>query len=200
MQSFLNVLFSFGLKKLYLDKGTQNEQDHSVVYGYAVNLRKYANNSLLIDPTNLDQNMGFLTNTFVNSLRDDINFDVCLKEQFWYHVHKENDDIRKRFEQNEQFKLPGFVTGSSGDIRFDFVLSNIGIMPSVFKKESLHRVKSCYFAGLNETTSKITFSYFVTVNNLFCWSFLFNSHVIDDFIADEIIRNIKTLFCKVIEL
>ena len=198
MQAFLNILFSFGIKKLYKEKGNASEIDHSVVFGYAVNLRKFTDNSTIFG-SNLNENMGVCSNMFVSSMREEINFDEDFQTMFWSCVQAENNEILKRLDSNEQFKIP-YYFGSAGEICFDMVLSNIGIMATSYSKNSLHKVKSCYFTGVNEFTNKMGFSYFITVNNLLCWSFLFNSLVIDEEIIEIIIDNIKNIFNYIINV
>ena len=192
MQAFLNMIFSFGLKKLYEDRGNASETDHNVVFAYAVNLRKFSDDSSIFG-SDLNENMGVSTNIFVSSLREEIDFSQDFATMFWSCVRLENNEILKRLETNEQFKIP-HTFANSGQICFDMVLSNIGIMATSYSKESLHKVKSCYFTGVNEFTNKLGFSYFITVNNLLCWSFLFHSLVINDEIAETIIQNIKNFF------
>jgi len=198
MQAFLNIIFSFGIQKLYKNKGIKKEKDHTVVYGYAVNLRKFSNNSSIFGFNDLNENMGVHSNIFVSSLRDNIDFNKNISNEFWSNVQRENDELLKRLDSNEQFKIPQYL-GTQGEICFDAVLSNIGIMATSFDKDSLHKVKGCWFTSVNELQNKLIFSYFLTIQNTLYWSFLFNCLVISEEIADIIINNIKEIFYDIID-
>lgn len=199
MQAFLNMLFSFAFQRVYKQRGDPEDRDHSVIYGYAVNLRKFSSNPEMFGENNLNENMGVSTNVFVSHLKEDVDFSQDFSQLFWSCVQNESKEMLNRFQIDEQFKIPN-VLGSHGHLKFDLILSNVGIMnESYSQQESLHKVKSCYFTGVNELTNKIAFCYFITVNNQLCWSFLYNSFVIDEPIAEYIVTTVKEIFNKLFQ-
>ena len=193
MQAFINVLFSMAFKTLYNDLGDLSERNHTVVHSHAISLRQFAGDLSQFGQS-INDNMGFFANTFWYSCTDEITF-----ENFWDIAQRQTVTLHDKLKSGQQFKSPNYLNFDPSKPFSDFELSNLGVFSASFSSTSQHKIKSCFINVRSEVPIRLCFNNFITINNLLFWSFVYNSYVIHQDLADKMSQTVLDLFQKLID-
>jgi hypothetical protein len=198
INAFLTVVISLAYKKLY-QKYCSNDQDKNqeIHYGYTMSLRQFANNAEF-GPSAFE-NLGTFINYFINKIdkRIDMMNDDDWSGSFWPLVideHQKLVDMQKR-NQHMLSLNPQFNEHAA----YDYWLTNLGKMSSLYSSTSKHKVTSCRFYTSCPPEQIITFHNLITIDNQLFWSIVYNSIHFTEAAAKQITQTIDQIILKIVE-
>ena len=189
MQSFLNVLLSMACRKVYSDLGNETEKTKTIVTNYTVSLRPFAEDKSEFGYLNLSENMGFLIGFLYYMQTNEITL-----ENFWSNVCKENENIKQKLENKDQYKpISNFGEKEFDPYEYlvDTVITNLGILPDSFSLDSMHKIKSGFISLRSQFALRVFFNNLLTINGSLNWSFGYNSYFLSKHQADIFLQSLK---------
>jgi hypothetical protein len=196
LQPFLNILFAMTFQRVYQTFGNEKEINRNIILHHTINLRQY-HKDVTIFGENINERMGFYTNSFFYLLKKKITLD-----NFWILVQNETNEMLSRIQKNEHIPKENdaelFSKIKPSELFLDSMTSNLGIFSN---NETLQKIKMCFVNVKGETSDmnfkRFSFNNLITIDNRLHWSFIYNSFLVREqlasFIVDLTLENIKTL-------
>lgn len=190
MQSFLNVLFSMACRKMYTDLGDETEKNKTIFTLYVASLRQFAEDKSQFGEQNISENMGVFINPLYYMQSDEVTLD-----SFWSIVRKENENIKLKFENKDQYKSPIYSFDDKNfkpdEFYTDVIVSNVGIVPDRFSPEGLHKIKSAFISLRSHFACRLFCNNLCTLNGSLYWSFSYNSFFVNKHLVDMFLNTSK---------
>ena len=120
--------------------------------------------------------------------------DEVTLDNFWSIVRKENENIKLKLENKDQYKpISNFGEKEFNPYEYlvDTVITNLGILPDSFSLHSLHKIKSGFISLRSQYALRVFFNNLLTINGSLNWSFGYNSYFLSKHQADIFIQTVR---------